>query len=170
MARYGRAAVKDDGSRRFTGLHRVGKPCSSTGFELRVKGYDASSDSFYANARIAVEMTDPAAGGEVVASWSLERLANSWNAKHASALYIFAEARESEQGAEYRYASEALVGEGTDVFRLLRAIHSGLVYYDPADSTYANGDQKVRPQWRMSSANLELAMARLYSSVRRVAF
>ena len=168
MARYGRPAVKDDGSRRFTGLHRVGKPCSSTGFELRLKGYDAVSDSFDASAGIAVEMIDPA-GSDIVASWSLERLANCWNAKHASALYVFAQARDAAGEVQYRYATEALVGEGTDVFRLLRAIHTGLVYYDPADSVYADGDQKVRPQWRMSSANLERTMKKLYSEVRRVA-
>lgn len=167
MARYGRPAVKEDGSRRFTGLHRVGKPCSSTGFELRVKGYDPASDNFDADAGIAAEMIDPATG-DIVASWSLERLANSWNAKHASALYVFAEARDAAGEVQYRYASEALVGEGTDVFRLLRAIHTGLVYYDPADSVYADGDQKVRPQWRMSSANLERTMRKLYLEVRRV--
>lgn len=167
MARYGRAAMKGDGSRRFTGLHRVGKPCSSTGFELRVKGYDPVSDNFDADAGIAVEMADPRTG-ELVASWSLERLANSWNAKHASALYIFAVARDAGEEVQYRYAGEALIGEGTDVFRLLRAIHEGLVYYDPADSVYANGAQKVRPQWRMSSANLEHAMGQLYSAVRRL--
>lgn len=167
MARYARPAVKGDGSRRFTGLHRVGKLCSSSGFELRVNGYDPDSDSFDAAAGIAVEMVDSVAG-EIVASWSLERLANSWNAKHASALYIFAEARDAGGAVEYRYASEALIGEGTDVFRLLRAIHTGLVYYDPADSVYANGDQKVRPQWRTSSANLRRTMERLYSNVRRV--
>lgn len=167
MARYGRPAIKDDGSLRFTGLHRVGKPCISTGFELRVKGYHAALDTFDADGGIAVEMIDPAAG-EIVASWSLERLANSWNAKHASALYIFAEARETGGGVHYRYGSEPLVGEGTDVFRLLRAIHDGLIYYDPADSVYADGEPKVRPQWRMSSANLEHTMGKLYSSVRRI--
>ena len=167
MARYGRPAIKDDGSRRFTGLHRVGKACSSTGFELRVKGYDAPSDTFDAEDGIAVEMFDTGSG-DIVASWSLERLANSWNAKHASALYIFAEARESGGEVQFRYASEALVGEGTDVFRLLRAIHAGLIYYDPADSVYASGEPKVRPQWRMSSANLERTMGKLYTSVRRI--
>lgn len=167
MTRYGRPAIKDDGSRRFTGLHRVGKPCSSTGFELRVQGYDAASDNFEADAEITVEMVDPATS-DLVASWSLERLANSWNAKHASALYIFAEVRDAGEGVQYRYCGEALIGEGTDVFRLLRAIHTGLVYYDPADSVYANGDQKVRPQWRTSSANLERTMGRLYSKVTRV--
>ncbi len=168
MARYGRQAIKGDGSRRFTGLHRVGKVCSSTGFELRVSGYDATSDSFDADRGIAVEMIVPATG-EIVASWSLERLANSWNAKHASALYLFAQAQDAGGEVQYRYACEALIGEGTDVFRLLRAIHTGLVYYDPADSVYANGTQKVRPQWRMSSANLERTMGKLYSNVRRVA-
>ena len=168
MARYGRPAMKGDGSRRFTGLHRVGKLCSSSGFELRVKGYDPASDSFDANAGIAVEMVDPATG-DIVASWSLERLANSWNAKHASALYVFAEAKDEGAEVQYRYASEALIGEGTDVFRLLRAIHTGLVYYDPADSVYADGEQKVRPQWRTSSANLERTMGKLYAEVKRVA-
>jgi len=167
MAHYGRPSVKDDGSRRFTGLHRVGKPCSSTGFELRVNGYDAAADTFDADAGIAVEMIDPATG-DIVASWSLERLANSWNAKHASALYIFAEARETAAGVQYRYAPEALVGEGTEVFRLLRAIHAGLIYYDPADSLYANGEPKVRPQWRMSSANLERTTGKLYTRVTRI--
>lgn len=167
MARYGRPAIKGDGSRRFTGLHRVGKACSSTGFELRVKGYDSASDSFDPDAGIAAEIIDPATG-DIVASWSLERLANSWNAKHASALYIFAEARETGGGVQYRYASDALVGEGTDVFRLLRAIHAGLIYYDPADSVYSNGEPKVRPQWRMSSANLERTMGKLYTGVRRI--
>ena len=55
------------------------------------------------------------------ASWSLERLANCWNAKHASAMYVSADARETQQGdAEYRFGDEVLIGEGTDVFRLLR--------------------------------------------------
>ena len=44
------------------------------------------------------------------------------------------------------------------VFRLLRAIHAGFVWYDPADSIYANGKPKVRPQWRTGSRLLEQTM------------
>jgi hypothetical protein len=154
MARYGRPAQKQDGSMRFTGMHRVGKVCPASGLDMRVRGY--------------VELFDPGTG-DVAASWSLERLANSWNAKHASAMYVPAEARALPSGlAEYRYGQEVLVGEGTDVFRLLRAIQLGLVWYDPADSIYADGRPKVRPQWRTGSRLLEQTMSRLYANVRRI--
>ena len=168
MARYGREAQKQDGSRRFTGMHRVGKLCPASGLDLRVRGFDPATDTFDPSVGIAVELFDPATT-EVAASWSLERLANSWNAKHASAMYVPAEARALPSGdAEYRFGDEVLVGEGTDVFRLLRAIHAGLVWYDPADSIYADGKPKVRPQWRTGSRLLEQTMSQLYSSVRRV--
>lgn len=70
--------------------------------------------------------------------------------------------------AEYSFGPHVLVGEGTDVFRLLRAIHDGLVWYDPADSIYASGEAKVRPQWRTSASRLEATMRRLYSASRRI--
>lgn len=168
MQRYGREATKGDGSRRFTGTHRVGLVCSTTGLGLRVRGYDPASDSFCSEAGIAVEMFEPDSGA-VAASWSLERLANCWNAKHASAMYVAAEARETVDGyAEYRYSNDVLVGEGTDVFRLLRAIHRGVVWYDPADSIYASGQAKVRPQWRTGTRKLREAMGSLYGAVRAI--
>ena len=167
MERHGRPAQKTDRSLRFTGLHRAGRVCSSTGLDLRVRGYDAANGVFDADAGIAVELFDPASD-EIVASWSLGRLANSWNAKHASALYIHAVSTEVDGRPHYRYAGETLIGEGTDVFRLLRAIHDGLVYYDPADTIYPNGQQKVRPQWRLSAASLERTMGRLYLAVNKV--
>jgi hypothetical protein len=63
--------------------------------------------------------------------------------------FIFAEARDAGEKIQYRYSGEALIGEDTDVFRLLSAIRARLVYCDPADSVCANGEQNVRPQWRM---------------------
>lgn len=168
MARYGRPAQKADGSLRFTGMHRVGKVCASSGLELRIRGYNGGNDRFDASAGIAVELFDPSTG-EVAASWSLERMANSWNAKHASAMYVPAGARTQPSGlAEYCFGNEVLVGEGTDVFRLLRAIHAGLVWYDPADSIYADGKPKVRPQWRTGSRLLAQTMRQLYAEVRTV--
>ena len=170
MERYGKPAKKNDGSLRFTGVHRVGSICTSTGFGMRVRGYHPASDTFDALVGIAVEIFDPV-DAIIVASWSLERLANSWNCKHASAMYVPALARPSPDDlelAEYRFGPHVLVGEGTDVFRLLRAIHDGLVWYDPADSIYASGEAKVRPQWRTSASRLEATMTRLYSASRRI--
>ena len=57
---------------------------------------------------------------------------------------------------------------GRMYFAFLKAVHAGLVWYDPADSVYADGKPKVRPQWRTGSRLLEQTMAFFYSNVRRI--
>ena len=164
MERYGRPAVNGDGSMRFTGLHKCGVINPKSGLGMRVAGYDRASDSFGDAADVVVELFHHETG-EIAAGWSLEKLANCWNAKHASALYITFEAREDEGGlAEYCYADRWLQGRGTDVWRLLRAIDRGIVFYDPADTIYADNKPKVRSQWRINSAQLPQAMAQLYAA------
>jgi hypothetical protein len=163
MNRYGRAGEGDAETRRFVGLYKCGQPNARTGLELRVAGYDPTADRFDEPEDVAVELFDPASG-ELVAGWSLEKLANCWNAKHANALYISFDTRDDENGGRaYRYASRWVQGRGTDVFRLLRAIHSGTVFYDPADTIYGDGKAKVRSQWRINSRDLPVAMSRLYA-------
>ncbi|MEO7247169.1 MAG: MvaI/BcnI family restriction endonuclease [Novosphingobium sp.] len=163
MERYGHPAVNGDGSRRFTGMHKCGTVNAKTGLGLRVAGYDREHDSFGYAADVAVELFHHETG-EIAASWSLEKLANCWNAKHANALYITFESRVSEGGrAEYRYSGSWVQGKGTDVWRLLRAIDRGTVFYDPADTIYADGRPKVRSQWRINSSGLKQAMAQLYA-------
>ncbi len=80
MERYGHLAKNGDGSRRFTGTHKVGSVSSTSGLGLRVSGYDPRADKFDAAVGIAVEMFNPATE-EIAASWSLERLANCWKRK-----------------------------------------------------------------------------------------
>ena len=164
MERYGRKGRKDDGSRRFTGLHRNGRTCVGTGLAMRVSGYDAATGSFATRTRTGVELFDPDTGA-IAAGWSIDKLANCWNAKHANALYIPARRRENAEGDhEYAYGPGWVTGTGTDVFRLIRAIASGLVFYDPAHTIYADGQTKPRPQWRISSSCLPEAMQALYAS------
>lgn len=167
MERWGRPGEKGDDSRRFTGLYKCGSINPKSGLSLRVAGYDATADSFTDAANVAVELFH-AATGEIVASWSLEKLANCWNEKHANALYIAFEGRVGRNGAEYRYAGSWVTGHGTDVLRLLRAIHRGLVFYDPADTIYADDKPKVRSQWRINSRDLPAAMAGLYATSETV--
>lgn len=163
MDRYGRAGDGDPDTRRFVGLYRRGRPNERTGFDLRVAGYDPEADRFGEPEAVAVELFDPDSN-EVVAGWSLEKLANCWNAKHANALYIAFEAQDGENGLKrYRYASSWAQGRGTDVFRLLRAINAGTVFYDPADTIYGDGRPKVRSQWRINSRDLPAAMDVLYA-------
>lgn len=162
MERYGHAGKANDGSLRFTGLHKAGV-LASTGLMLEVAGYDAQADAFSAPDEVAVRLRNPATG-DIPASWSLNRLADCWNKKHASAAYIPCDRREVSDGYEYLYGKQMFLGEGTDVWRLLRAIHAGVVFYDPADSVYADGKAKVRSQWRVNAASLLPAMKRLYTS------
>lgn len=162
MERWGRAGDKLDGSRRFTGLHKCGKVNERTGLGMRVAGYDRQNDTFSDPAGVGVELYH-AQSGEIAASWSIEKLANCWNAKHANALYIGFERRDGAEGPEYRYSSSWLVGKGTDVWRLLRAIDRGIIFYDPADTIYANGKAKVRSQWRINASDLPAAMGTLYA-------
>lgn len=164
MDRWGLPGQKGDGSRRFTGLHRCGTVNTKTLLGMRVAGYDQLADTFADAAEVAVELFHSETG-EIAASWSLEKLANCWNAKHANALYITFEARVGDnEVAEYRYASRWLIGKGTDVWKLLRAIHRGVVFYDPADTIYADGKAKVRSQWRINARDLPDAMASLYAA------
>jgi hypothetical protein len=167
MGRYGKPGQKGDGSLRFTGIHRCGEISASTGFTMRVAGFDPLVGTFEDPSRIGVEIIDPE-DGQIVAGWSLDRLANCWNAKHANALYIRAERRDGAGGFEYRYASSWLTGKGTDIWRLLRATASGLVFYDPADTIYADGKPKVRSQWRINASQLPQAMRALYASSEAV--
>jgi hypothetical protein len=42
------------------------------------------------------------------------------------------------------------------------------VFYDPADTIYADNRAKVRPQWRINSSQLPQAMALLYAEATTV--
>lgn len=164
MARYGHAGMKDDGSLRFTGLHRCGIVNARTGLGMRLTGFDRETDTFTDAAAVSVELWS-AETGDIAASWSLEKMANCWNAKHANALYIPFRDRVGEGGLkEYQYTPRWLTGKGTDVWRLLRAIDTGMVFYDPADTIYADGRPKVRSQWRINVSDLPAAMSLLYAS------
>ncbi|MGO1118891.1 MvaI/BcnI family restriction endonuclease [Rhodovibrionaceae bacterium A322] len=170
MMTYGWEGKRGDGSFRFTGVHRAGKRSNSTGYLLGVSGFDPASKEFSDNPdEIFVGISDPDTGS-LIGGWSLEKLANSWNTKHALAAYMSAGFREDPAGGgdQYCFSAPWFMCEGTDVWRLLRAIASGLVYYDPAHTIYADGSAKVRPQWRIGTSRLEAALRELYARVSKV--
>ena len=170
MTQYGVPAKKNDGSLRFTGVVRAGRTSSARGLSLRVKGYDAAEDRFSINPEdIAVEQFF-VESGDLLSSWSLTKLAEGWNRKHAFAVYIPANKRPDNDGDNdaYRFLNPFYLCEGTDVFRLFRAIATGHVYYDPAHTIYTNGEQKVRPQWRVSTTRFEDTLRLLYRKVEAV--
>ena len=170
MLEFGKDGKKGDGSKRFTGLHRAGAVNKGTGLEMCVTGYDIEADRFDTEPEaIRVELRIPGSG-VLVSGWSLEKLASSWSRKHAFAAYIRAVKKidQSTSLDQYQFEGPWLMCEGTDVWKLLRAIASGLVYYDPAHSIYANGSAKVRPQWRVGTSKLHPALEKLYKRVSLV--
>ena len=108
----------------------------------------------------------------LISGWSLEKLLNSWNDKHASACYVEYEKREyngedPRYKVEYRYTGKVLMGEGTDIWRYLRGIANKVVFYDPAHDITVKGKANQRPQWRLqANKKIEETLGVLYDAVR----
>ena len=101
---------------------------------------------------------------EIAAEWSFAALMSLWNRKHAQAVYVPAETRVI-FGLQYRYGSNVRLGEGTDFNRLLKAIASGLVYYDPGVKLESASSRtpvtKRRSQFRVRSVDISALYTRM---------
>lgn len=152
VRQYGR--VSDGDAIYFTGLHRVGRACPSTGQTLTLRGFDAASSKITdVNGGIFLI----AKGKEYSAGWTFPRLIEHWGRKHALAAYVLYESREN-PGKEYRYKSPVMLGEATSFERFLQALASGLVVYDPAPKVSGASTRtpttKARSQFRIGRKNL----------------
>lgn len=170
MAKYGN--YRDDDSYALSGVYRCNQPNKKTGFVMRIEGYDPETQTFDEDvSKIRIVIRDEVNDVDVSA-WTFSKIANKWSEKHASACYVPRERRSHEGSAEhdydYRYLDYVYICEGTSVKRLFAAIHSGMVYYDPAHRIYANGKPSVRPQWRISTPRIEETLGYLYREVRSV--
>lgn len=172
LAKYGRPGQSGDGRVVFTGVHRCGTINTATRCRLEVLGYDADTDSFSSDTTMIMVAIVQDETGVVISGWTFKKLADSWNKKHASAAYVARETRphygEDGHDSDYRFLKDVFICEGTDIWRLLRAIHSGRVYFDPAHTIYATGTAKVRPQWRINTTKLHECLRQLYREVRSV--
>ena len=172
LAKHGRPGQAGDGRVVFTGVHRCGSVNEATGCRLEVLGYDAEKDSFASDTNQIIVAIVQDATGNMISGWTFKKLADGWNKKHAAAAYVAREKRTHEGDGnhdnDYRFLEDVFVCEGTDIWRLLRAIHSGEVYFDPAHTIYASGEAKVRPQWRINTNRLEECLKLLYREVRSV--
>jgi hypothetical protein len=90
------------------------------------------------------------------AEWKFSDLLRHWSRKHAKAVYVPSMCRK-EPRLSYRFADLVRLGEGTDFLRFLRAVHDGVVFYDPGIKLeFASTKPKVkrRSQFRILSGNL----------------
>jgi hypothetical protein len=153
IRRHGHVAKAAD-TLYFTGLHRAGFVCATTGLQLVVRGFDAVSERI-----VDVEggIYLVTAGGEDSAGWTFARLLEHWCRKHAFAVYVSSEKRVIVT-PEYRYLSPVLLGEGTSFGKFLKMMDSGLVFYDPgskvASASSAKPKVQARSQFRVSKKNI----------------
>lgn len=154
LRRYGYPDKKGREDRiNFGGLHRAGSRHPITGLELTVVGYDRSSDSV-TNSDGDIALVD--SSGMVAAAWSFPSLLQHWTKKHANTAYIPA-LSSPDSSRKYRYGGSVLVTGGTDFLKLLSAISSGLVYYDPGIKLERGPSglrAKRRSQWRVNGKAL----------------
>lgn len=161
VRRFGRESTKRPDRLDFVGRHKYGKPCPSTHMVLRIEGFDVGSRRISdAGGSIVLASSD----GDVAMRWSFPALMHHWNRKHARAAYVPSQVRD-EPKRQYRYAGEVRLGEGTDFTRLLAAVATGLVCYDPAikleDVHSRKPKPKRRSQFRIGAGDL----AGLYGSL-----
>ena len=196
MRRYG-YSTEEGTEIRVTGLHRANVRCPKSGLTLKVQEYrvDNRGDSKpdwvkdAAGNRIpfpydpstpltskmdAIEVVLVDDLGSIAAGWSLERLMNTWGAKHNQAIYISAEKsknpnpQEFSEGFEFlvSFDSKVIVCEGSSAQRMLKAIAEGVIYLDPAPKLVPSdlSKNKRRAQWRVN--DITKAVEHLYDSVR----
>ena len=152
VRKYGHVA--DGDAMYFTGAHKAGVVCTSTGQKLTIRGFDAA----------AAKISDVNGGiylvsatGETSAGWTFSRLLEHWGRKHASAAYIPYSTQSGARPA-YHYDSPVLLGEGTNFTFFLKALAAGAVVYDPAPkimgASTTTPKSKARSQFRISKKGL----------------
>lgn len=166
VRKYGYADQRGRSDRlNFGGQHKCGQRNTRTGLTLRLDGFDPKSRRI-TNSNGSVVLIDDS--DRVAAGWDFPGLLNHWKRKHNKAAYVPCENRKN--GVQrYRYSDGVDLGVGTTFTRLLGAIATGAVYYDPGIKVEnASGPRprtKRRSQFRVGARNL----GTLYESWETVA-
>jgi hypothetical protein len=145
---------KPDDRLNFGGVHKVGAIHARTSLKLALDGYDVSAPNKWEPSG-AIQLRNDEV---VAASWSFAGLLKHWQRKHAKAVYVRSLCQESPK-RQYKYGAEVQLGIDTDFTKLLGALASGDIYYDPGIKLegIASGKlrSKRRSQFRVKSTRLE---------------
>lgn len=167
---------------RLTGVHRANTMNPKTELTLKIICYPVSKGQkeiekklYNPSLSFAKQMNGMSIILEdketnVAASWSIEHLMNRWGAKHNEVVYVPAKVveneveREIEEGYLKRviFENEVLWCFRSTVENLIKAIHSGIIFLDPAPK-YNEDNPKInkrRTQWRLN--NIYKAASTLY--------
>lgn len=133
----------------FGGVFRIGRRHALTGLTTKLLGFDAESRQITDVDGQLVLAND---AGLEVASWSFSKLLTHWNTKHAKAVYVPGELRNTPD-MSYRFGPKVYLGQGTNFNLFLGALCSGNVFFDPGmkleNISYGIPAQKKRSQFRI---------------------
>lgn len=147
----------------FGGVHRAGERQTSTGLTMQLVGYD-STNSKITDASGAIALVSDT--GEVAATWAFSGLLAHWSRKHTRAAYV-PSMRRTEPHWQYAFGARVRLAQRTDGLRLLAALASGAVYYDPGiklEQASTKPEVKRRSQFRIASKSI----AALYEAMETV--
>jgi hypothetical protein len=137
----------------FGGKYVYGIPYHLTGVRLVTTGFNPDKGTMDGNGSISLLFGDEKVAA---AEWKFSDLLRHWSRKHAKAVYVPSMCRK-EPLLSYKYADLVRLGEGTDFLRFLRAVHAGVVFYDPGiklENASSAPKVKRRSQFRILSGNL----------------
>lgn len=147
----------------FASRHDVGVTNPKSTLTMRLEGYDPATG----------KVTDPQGGlmlrdqdGNLAAGWKFEKVIQHWKNKHTNTCYVSYAAIREEQ-TTYQFGPKVTLGKGTSLDKLLRALHSSTIYYDPGvNMKLINGNwrPKKRNQFRVAWRNVHT----LYSNLIEV--
>lgn len=138
----------------FTGSHKIGKICQSSGQTLMLKGFDSSKQKILDVAG-GIQLLD--ANNELSAEWTFNGLITHWSRKHAAAVYVPYD-KAANVPPKYQYKSPVLMGEQTDFSLFLSAMERGDVIFDPGSkiefASTPKSRVKARSQFRITLSKL----------------
>lgn len=161
MQEYGRTKKGRRSVRLFNGIHVYNSPQGTTKLTLVIENWvDVNSPT----GACSIALRD--VKGRKVAGWSARKMASHWEKKHANIVYV----QSAKDNGKVAYGPQVYMCTGTKYLDFLKGMASGLIVYDPADSS---GDSKPRrrSQWRLRperDCTLEQALCRIYTCVVRV--
>ncbi|ETN98872.1 hypothetical protein RFI_38615 [Reticulomyxa filosa] len=158
----------------FGGIYACNKDYhNGTGLRLGLDGYDSSTG----------KITDMSGGmllisrkEEIAAQWGFVDIMQHWNRKHSQAAYVPSLFRTPPP--EYYYGAKVLLCEQTDFSLFLKAVASGIIYYDPgikiegclhceitySQNAFVNSIPKLKTSSRLSVRNI-LTMGRQLNAI-----
>ena len=136
----------------FGGIHKVGVRHTTTHLTMQLIGYDVEKGRITdALGTIALVSDDQ----QVAASWPFSRVLEHWSHKHSKAVYVPSLMKQENSLRQYRYGHKVRLAQRTDSLRLLSALATGAVYYDPGikleNISAAKPKPKERSQFRIAS-------------------